>query len=101
MGAPGGLEAREGHPALESAPYFGAAAEQIHGQPHALEFIGRLAPAEAARGLTARLGDEGDIGRKRLEARGVGDVDLDATAALPLPLVKGRLEAHRAEAHAG
>src|SRR5262252_2273260 len=92
VGAP-----RRGETAMGRAALHRAA----HGWSSAQEIDGELLPLEVSRRLPARLGEEGEVGRDRFEARGIGRMHLHAAAAPPLPLVEGGLEADGAEAHAG
>src|SRR5262250_868161 len=101
VGAPRRGETAMGRAALHRAAHGRSAAQEIDGELLPLELVGRLPPIEVSRRLPARLGEEGEVGRYRLEARGIGRMHLHAAAAPSLPLVESGLEADGAEVHAG
>src|ERR1700730_9423056 len=98
---PRGLEVRERHAPLDRAADPVGAAEQVDRERLPLELVGRTLPAEPARGLAARLGDQGQVGPEGAEAVPVGDVHLHALAGTAGPLVERGLEGGGAEAHPG
>src|SRR5216683_2025375 len=100
-GAPRGLEAGERRAPLDREADRVGAAEQVDRELLPLELVGRALPAEAPRGLPARLDDQGQVRGEGLEPIPVGHVHLDAAAGATGPLVERGLERGGAEAHAG
>src|SRR5258705_7938009 len=100
-GAPRGLEAGERRAPLDREADRVGAAEQVDRELLPLELVGRALPAEAPRGLPARLDDQGQVRGGGLEPIPVGHVHLDAAAGATGPLVERGLERGGAEAHAG
>src|SRR4029077_20210640 len=100
-GTPRGLEAREQHAPLDRSADPVGAAEQVDRERLPLELVGRTLPAEPARGLAARLDDQGQVGPEGAEAVPVGHVHLHALAGAAGAAGVSRLEGGGAEAHAG
>src|SRR5258707_13154716 len=100
-GTPRGLEARERRAPLDREADRVGAAEQVDRELLPLELVGRPLPAEAPRGLAARLDDQGQVRRQGSEPIPVDHVHLHAAAGAAGPLVEGGLGPGGAGAHAG